>query len=163
MKKHTIEFKYSYLLIRGREIYKSDNLPYPAIMLFYVCTGKQSLEKTQELIQTDPDKEGRNPMAHLKSFPAIDMKATGANILKLRQNSGYSISQLQAYFNFDAPQAIYKWQRGDSIPSTDNLLALSCLLEVPIEEILIYHIPGDETTPQDPSCGGPCFWVKFRV
>ncbi len=96
-------------------------------------------------------------MAVMKSYPVINMKATGANILKLRRNSGYSVSDLQGYFNFEAPQAIYKWQRGDSIPSTDNLLALSYLLEVPIEEILVYQAPGDENSPQEDSCGDHYF------
>ena len=62
-----------------------------------------------------------------KSFPVIDMAATGRNIQKLRESSGLTVADLQAYFGFEAPQAIYRWQSGKTIPSTDNLLALGYL------------------------------------
>lgn len=45
-------------------------------------------------------------------FPVIDPVATGENILRLRQERGLSVRDLQAYFGFEEPQAIYKWQRG---------------------------------------------------
>ena len=70
-------------------------------------------------------------------YPVIDLAATGANIARLRKASGLSVSELQEYFGFEAPQAIYKWQRGECLPSTDNLYALSWLLQVSIEEILV--------------------------
>ncbi len=101
-------------------------------------------------------------MAVMKNFPVINMKATGANIMKLRKSSGYSVADFQSYFNFDAPQAIYKWQRGDSIPSTDNLLALSYLLEVPIEQILVYQTSGNSISPQEKSCGDHLFIASLK-
>ena len=73
----------------------------------------------------------------MKGFPVIDMTATGANILKLRRENGLTVAQLQEYFGLDAPQAIYKWQRGETLPCTDNLVALSYIFEVPIDEILV--------------------------
>lgn len=91
----------------------------------------------------------------MKGFPVIDMAATGENILKLRKESGLSVAQLQEFFGFDAPQAIYKWQRGETLPSTDNLVALSYLLDVPIDEILIRKKAIEKATPQEDSCGGP--------
>ncbi|MBO4819161.1 MAG: helix-turn-helix transcriptional regulator [Firmicutes bacterium] len=72
-----------------------------------------------------------------KNFPVIDMSATGRNIKRLRLEKGLSVRQLQSYFGFDEPQAIYKWQRGESLPSVDNLYALGSLLDVPMEEILV--------------------------
>ena len=45
-------------------------------------------------------------------FPVIDPAATGQNILRLRLERGLSVRDLQAYFGFEEPQAIYKWQRG---------------------------------------------------
>jgi len=70
-------------------------------------------------------------------FPVIDLVATGENILRLRQTRGLSVRDVQTYFGFEAPQAIYKWQRGKSLPSLDNLYALGALLQVPLDEILI--------------------------
>ena len=73
------------------------------------------------------------------NYPVIDTKASGAQIKALRLTKGLTVREVQTALGFDEPQAIYKWERGASLPSTDNLLALSLLLEVPIEQILIYH------------------------
>lgn len=72
-----------------------------------------------------------------KHFPVIDPVATGANILRLRKAHGYTVRDLQGWFGFEEPQAIYKWQKGQSLPSVDNLYALGTLLEVPMEQILV--------------------------
>lgn len=71
-------------------------------------------------------------------LPIINMKATGGNIKRLRRENGYTIRELQKVFNFNEPQAIYKWQRGDCLPTVENLLVLSHLFKVTIEGILIY-------------------------
>lgn len=70
-------------------------------------------------------------------FPVIDLPATGANIRRLRQTKGLSVRDLQQFFGFEEPQAIYKWQRGQSLPTVDNLYALSVLLDVPMNDILV--------------------------
>ena len=69
-----------------------------------------------------------------KYYPVIDVIATGKNILRLRKAQGYSVADLQEFLGFEAPQAIYKWQSGTSLPSTDNLFALSVFFEVSIED-----------------------------
>ena len=69
--------------------------------------------------------------AQAKTYRAIDMIATGQRIAELRIEHGYSVSDLQKFFGFEAPQAIYKWQKGQTLPSTDNLYALSDLLKNP--------------------------------
>ena len=45
-------------------------------------------------------------------FPVIDLVATGENIQRMRLERGLSVRDLQAYFGFEEPRAIYKWQRG---------------------------------------------------
>lgn len=70
-------------------------------------------------------------------FPTIDLRATGENIVRLRKSSGLSVRELQQYFGFEEPQAIYKWQQGKCLPSVDNLFALSCLLGVSMNDILV--------------------------
>lgn len=72
-----------------------------------------------------------------KQFPVIDPVATGKNIIRLRTERGMTVRDLQAYFGFEEPQAIYKWQQGKSLPSVDNLYALGALFEVPMENILV--------------------------
>ena len=87
-------------------------------------------------------------------FPVIDPIATGANIARLRKERGLSVRDLQEYFGFEEPQAIYKWQWGKSLPSIDNLFALGALLEVPLDKILVSRNPRlreDENEQRDES------------
>ena len=72
-----------------------------------------------------------------KMFPVIDLVATGENITRLRKDRGLTVRDLQNWFGFEEPQAIYKWQKGKSLPTVDNLYALGTLLDVPMEEILV--------------------------
>ncbi len=73
----------------------------------------------------------------LKAYPVIDLVATGNNIRRLRMERGLTVRDLQSYFGFEEPRAIYKWQKGESLPTVDNLYALGTLLEVPMDQILI--------------------------
>lgn len=70
-------------------------------------------------------------------FPVIDLVATGNNIRRLRVERGLTVRDLQSYFGFEEPRAVYKWQKGESLPTVDNLFALGFLLGVPMDEILI--------------------------
>lgn len=70
----------------------------------------------------------------MMNTPVINMAGTGHNIRQLRKAAGITVSDLQKAFGFSTPQAIYKWQRGDALPtivldiSTINPLILrSCI------------------------------------
>jgi len=91
-------------------------------------------------------------------FPTINLSATGMNIQRLRKSRGLSVKDLQEFFGFEAPQAIYKWQSGASLPSVDNLLALSQILEVPMERILVKN---ELPTPKEPA--GSVFFILFGI
>lgn len=93
-------------------------------------------------------------------FPLIDLHATGMNIKHLREMHQLSVRDLQTYLGFSAPQAIYKWQRGDSLPSVENLYALSRILHCTIDEIIVAHAPqepADEHTGSGSSSVGSFF------
>ena len=68
--------------------------------------------------------------------PVINLKKTGKNIARMRKNAGISVRDLQVIFGFTNPQAIYSWQNGKCLPSVDNLLILSMILGVTIDEII---------------------------
>ena len=70
-------------------------------------------------------------------MPAIDMVATGRNIAKMRQNAGLTVKDLQNFFGFATPQAIYKWQHGAAMPTIDNLVVLAAVLSVTMDEIIV--------------------------
>lgn len=71
------------------------------------------------------------------NLPVVNMQQTGRNIIMLREQCGISVRQLQRMLGFTTPQAIYKWQHGASLPTVDNLVALSAIFAVPIDAILI--------------------------
>lgn len=70
-------------------------------------------------------------------IPVIDMAGTGARITAIRKKCGISVRELQSIFGFATPQAIYKWQQGTALPTVDNLLVLSAVFGVSIENLLV--------------------------
>ena len=72
-----------------------------------------------------------------QNIPVIDMVATGQRITDLRVAAGMSVRDLQDVFGFATPQAIYKWQHGTAMPTIDNLVALSVMFGVAIDDIIV--------------------------
>lgn len=68
------------------------------------------------------------------------MVKTGRNIARLRKINDLTIKDIQDAMGFNTPQAIYKWMRGEAIPSVDNLVILSELFDTAIDEILVRTI-----------------------
>ena len=68
--------------------------------------------------------------------PVVDMKLTGQNIASLRIKRGISVREMQHLLGFTTPQSIYKWQRGETLPTIENLAALACILDVAMDDIL---------------------------
>lgn len=71
------------------------------------------------------------------------MVKTGQNIVKLRQENGLSVKELQDMFGFATPQAIYKWQQGTSVPSIDNLIVLAQIFQVHMDDIIVIYREKD--------------------
>lgn len=69
-------------------------------------------------------------------FPLVDIVATGRKIHELRLAKNLKVHDIALFMGFESDQAVYKWQRGESLPTIDNFYALSRLLEVSIDEIL---------------------------
>ena len=70
------------------------------------------------------------------NYPVIDLKATGARIRQLRIEHRVKVEEIAEYMGFESEQAVYKWQRGDSLPTVENLYALSVFFNTTIEDIL---------------------------
>ena len=73
------------------------------------------------------------------NYPVIDPVATGERINTLRMNRGLSVASMKEYFGFSTTYAIYKWLKGESLPSLDNFLALSIILDVSMNDLIVYH------------------------
>ena len=55
----------------------------------------------------------------------------------MREEAGYSVKDIQDIFGFSTPQAIYKWQRGVTLPTVDNLVVLAAVFGTTVDEILV--------------------------
>lgn len=76
-------------------------------------------------------------MAITITYPVIDIKMTGKNIKRLREEHNISVIDLQVFLGLTSPQAIYQWQRGLSLPTVDHLCALSHLFGVSMNDVLV--------------------------
>lgn len=72
-------------------------------------------------------------------MPSIDMVATGSNIKQIMKQKGISIVQMQKAFGFNTPQAIYKWFRGDAMPTIDNMVILAAIFDTTIDQLIIVN------------------------
>ena len=50
---------------------------------------------------------------------------------------GVTVREVQEEMELESPQAVYKWLNGKAIPSTENLLILGRLLNVPMEDMIV--------------------------
>lgn len=69
-------------------------------------------------------------------FPIIDKQRTGERIRMLMKQQNITVKQIQEYLNLSCVQGIYHWLDGTSMPTVDNLYALSELFEVPLDYIV---------------------------
>ncbi len=103
------------------------------------CTFATEYYKKENTIMTKKKKAQRYlPLPEHAQLPVIDFKETGAKIKELCEEANLTIEDLQAYMGL-SQNAYYKWFRGCSLPSSENLVHLSYLLQVPVDEILVVY------------------------
>lgn len=69
-------------------------------------------------------------------FPIIDKKRTGIRLRKIMDQRGLSVKDVQQYLELGSVQSIYHWLNGLSMPTIDNLYALSKLFQMPIDDMI---------------------------
>ncbi len=72
-----------------------------------------------------------------ESKTSIDMMRTGLKLQRLARQNGYSVKDIQKYLCLSCPQPVYRWYKGSILPSVDNLLRLSELFHIHMEELLV--------------------------
>ena len=80
-------------------------------------------------------------------FAVLDAKKTGARIKELRKENRLTVEEVSLYMGFESVQAVYKWQRGESLPTIDNLYALSQLFRTSVDDILRGDREEDSSSP----------------
>ena len=72
----------------------------------------------------------------MPTMPRINTAATGRNIRQLRRDRGLSIQDVQNALLVNR-QTVFKWQRGDTLPTLDNLVILAELFNVKLDDIVV--------------------------
>ena len=81
-------------------------------------------------------------------FPVIDKKKTGIRLRRIMDERALSVKDVQKYLGLGSIQSVYHWLNGISMPTIDNLYALSDLFQLPVDEMLCgnrrydYRLPG---------------------
>ncbi len=71
------------------------------------------------------------------TYPNIDMERTGRKLKYMIEAAGYTPKMIQSYLHLSCVQPIYRWYKGQILPSVDHLLMLSGLLGVHMEDLLV--------------------------
>lgn len=80
-------------------------------------------------------------------FPMIDKNATGLNLRKIMDRRGITVKDVQEYLGLASVQSIYHWLNGISMPTIDNLYALSELFGLPIDDLVCGNRPRRKHAP----------------
>ncbi|MCM1008889.1 MAG: helix-turn-helix domain-containing protein [Ruminococcus flavefaciens] len=67
----------------------------------------------------------------------IDVRKTGYHIKTLCERKNITPALLQDVLKLKSPQAVYKWFRGETLPSAEHLFILAELLDQPVEELIV--------------------------
>lgn len=70
-------------------------------------------------------------------YPVIDVANTGKNIKKISKEKGFSADMLKNLLGLSDKSNVYKWFRGEVLPTTDNLLVMSILFGVTVNDLII--------------------------
>lgn len=70
-------------------------------------------------------------------YQSIDQVKTGIKLKMLLKAAGYDVKYVQEYLHLSCPQSIYRWFKGKVLPSVEHLYALSKLLNVHMEDLLV--------------------------
>ncbi len=99
-------------------------------------------------------------------YPVINMEATGARIKLLRLERNISVAQIASFMGDVSEQAVYKWQRGQTLPTVDNLFALSRLFETSMDNIIVEYEEDEKSSSQSEDKGrvqhGLFFMLKYQ-
>ena len=69
----------------------------------------------------------------------IDEKGTGERIRELRKKSGLKVAEISSLIGLSDERAMYYWEQGKTLPSTHNLMLLSKVFGVSMDEILVTY------------------------
>ena len=85
-------------------------------------------------------------------FPIIDRKRTGIRLRRIMDERGLSVKDVQQYLELGSVQSVYHWLNGLSMPTIDNLYALSELFQMPIDDLVCGNRDNVFANKSDSQC-----------
>lgn len=73
-------------------------------------------------------------------YPIIDMEKTGEWLRYLCKRKNITVTEIQEKLRIASNQAVYAWFNGKTLPSLNNMLALSDLIGVEINDMVVDNI-----------------------
>lgn len=73
------------------------------------------------------------------TYLGIDLAGTGRYLEELIGKSGFSVKGIQNILHLSCPQPIYRWMRGQTLPTVEHLYVLAKLFSMHMEELLVHE------------------------
>lgn len=73
-------------------------------------------------------------------YPIIDMEKTGEWLRYLCKRKNITVTDIQEKLQIASNQAVYAWFNGKTLPSLNNMLALSDLMGIKINDMVVDNI-----------------------
>ena len=67
----------------------------------------------------------------------LNKEETGLKIYYAISNSNFTYEDIADFLELKSPRVIYEWTKGVKMPSLENLINLTQLLQVQMEDILV--------------------------
>lgn len=67
--------------------------------------------------------------------PVYEMTLIGDNLRRLRIEGGFTVEYVREYLQLTTVQAVYKYEKGKSMPPAEKLLALMKLFNAEVEDL----------------------------
>ena len=77
-------------------------------------------------------------------YVCVDIPATGSRIKELAMQRGITPEDFRRCLGLGCVQTIYKWYKGQAIPSIDNLIMIAHMLDVKLDDLIVIMDPGSE-------------------
>lgn len=87
----------------------------------------------------------------MEIYGNIDMRRSGEKMKRLITRAGYDVKSIQNYLHLSCPQPIYRWFKGQILPTVDHLFMMSKLLGIHMEDFLV-----EKGTDEQRSCFLTC-------
>lgn len=90
-------------------------------------------------LSMEPMQEEGDSMTEM--YETIDMERSGIRIKQIFAEAGYDVRDIQHILHLSCPQPIYRWFKGQTLPTVNHLFILSRICRVHMEDFLVGKRP----------------------